>query len=100
MRRSKPSGSSRSRIRSVATEDWAGAAPADADDATDRYCLDTDWRLLRRVMSRPAVCPGHMTRCLLVSLCTWNEVLIPLFVVSGESLRLRRSGWQSSRASA
>ncbi|WP_375425691.1 carbohydrate ABC transporter permease [uncultured Friedmanniella sp.] len=45
-----------------------------------------DWRLLWRVVVPPSV-PAMTTMCLLVSMWTWNEFLIPLIMVSGESLR-------------
>ena len=46
----------------------------------------TDWRLLWRIMVPPST-PSIITMCLLVSMWTWNEFLIPLIMVSGESLR-------------
>ncbi|MGI8459670.1 MAG: carbohydrate ABC transporter permease [Propionibacteriaceae bacterium] len=46
----------------------------------------TDWRLLWRVMVPPSV-PAISTMCLLVSMWTWNEFLIPLIMVSGEDKR-------------
>ena len=46
----------------------------------------TDWRLLWRIMVPPST-PAIITMCLLVSMWTWNEFLIPLIMVSGESLR-------------
>lgn len=46
----------------------------------------TDWRLLWRIMVPPSV-PAIVTMCLLVSMWTWNEFLIPLIMVSGEDLR-------------
>jgi raffinose/stachyose/melibiose transport system permease protein len=46
----------------------------------------TDWRLLWRIVVPPSV-PAITTMCLLVSMWTWNEFLIPLIMVSGESLR-------------
>jgi raffinose/stachyose/melibiose transport system permease protein len=45
-----------------------------------------DWRLLWRIMVPPSA-PAMITMCLLVSMWTWNEFLIPLIMVSGESLR-------------
>lgn len=45
-----------------------------------------DWRLLWRVVVPPSV-PAMTTMCLLVSMWTWNEFLIPLIMVSGENLR-------------
>jgi len=46
----------------------------------------TDWRLLWRIVVPPSA-PAITTMCLLVSMWTWNEFLIPLIMVSGESLR-------------
>ena len=46
----------------------------------------TDWRLLWRIVVPPSA-PAIITMCLLVSMWTWNEFLIPLIMVSGESLR-------------
>ena len=46
----------------------------------------TDWRLLWRIMVPPST-PAMITMCLLVSMWTWNEFLIPLIMVSSESLR-------------
>jgi raffinose/stachyose/melibiose transport system permease protein len=45
-----------------------------------------DWRLLWRIIVPPSV-PAMTTMCLLVSMWTWNEFLIPLIMVSGENLR-------------
>jgi len=46
----------------------------------------SDWRLLWRIVVPPSA-PAITTMCLLVSMWTWNEFLIPLITVSGESLR-------------
>ena len=46
----------------------------------------TDWRLLWRIVVPPSA-PAIITMCLLVSMWTWNEFLIPLIMVSGEDLR-------------
>ncbi len=46
----------------------------------------SDWRLLWRIVVPPST-PAMLTMCLLVSMWTWNEFLIPLVMVSGESLR-------------
>src|SRR6187200_3569538 len=46
----------------------------------------TDWRLLWRIMVPPST-PAIVTMCLLVTMWTWNEFLIPLIMVSSESLR-------------
>jgi raffinose/stachyose/melibiose transport system permease protein len=46
----------------------------------------SDWRLLWRIVVPPSA-PAMITMCLLVSMWTWNEFLIPLIMVSGESLR-------------
>lgn len=46
----------------------------------------TDWRLLWRVVVPPST-PAIVTMCLLVSMWTWNEFLIPLIMVTGENLR-------------
>ena len=46
----------------------------------------TDWRLLWRIMVPPST-PAIITMCLLVTMWTWNEFLIPLIMVSSESLR-------------
>jgi raffinose/stachyose/melibiose transport system permease protein len=45
-----------------------------------------DWRLLWRIVVPPSI-PAMTTMCLLVSMWTWNEFLIPLIMVSGENLR-------------
>ena len=46
----------------------------------------SDWRLLWRIVVPPSA-PAIITMCLLVSMWTWNEFLIPLIMVSGENLR-------------
>ncbi len=46
----------------------------------------TDWRLLWRVVVPPSI-PAIVTMCLLVTMWTWNEFLIPLIMVTGENLR-------------
>ncbi len=46
----------------------------------------SDWRVLWRVVVPPSI-PAITTMCLLVSMWTWNEFLIPLIMVSGEQLR-------------
>jgi raffinose/stachyose/melibiose transport system permease protein len=46
----------------------------------------SDWRLLWRIVVPPSV-PAITTMCLLVSMWTWNEFLMPLVMVSGENLR-------------
>ncbi len=46
----------------------------------------TDWRLLWRIIVPPST-PAMITMCLLVSMWTWNEFLIPLIMVTGDNLR-------------
>lgn len=46
----------------------------------------TEWRLLWRVVL-PAARPALVTMCLLLGMWTWNEFLIPLVMVTDETLR-------------
>ena len=46
----------------------------------------SNWRVLWQIVVPPSI-PALTTMCLLVSMWTWNEFLIPLIMVSGEELR-------------
>jgi raffinose/stachyose/melibiose transport system permease protein len=59
--------------------------PADVIEAA-RLDGATDFRLLWRIIL-PSTRPAVVTMCLLVSMWTWNEFLLPLVMISGEAMR-------------